>query len=184
MTDLHWVSTYVFAVVYTPTSGADHTPTSGADHAPTSGADHTPTSVILSTPVSTTPHTDIYCGFINTVFCRRVVQPHGVTGEMCTMEGPAEPAHSTSLTSLPGEWGREEGEWVIVCAVVLYRNLLLTSSANGMETVVFNQLQDGWERWELEDSGRAEVPLVNGQETYVAGMSLSLCSQCEVHISE
>ena len=64
--------------------------------------------------------------------------------------------------------------------------MLLTSSGNGMETVVFNQLpgEVGWERWDLEDSGRAEVPLADGKETYVAGMALSLCSQCDVQISE
>lgn len=67
----------------------------------------------------------------------------------------------------------------------LCRSLLLTSSANGLETVVFSQLADGggWERWELEDSGRAEVPLVNGKETQVVGMALSLCSTASVKIS-
>lgn len=55
-----------------------------------------------------------------------------------------------------------------------------------METVVFSQLpgEADWERWELEDSGRAEVPLAEGKETFVAGMALSLCSECDVQISE
>ena len=65
------------------------------------------------------------------------------------------------------------------------RDLLLTSSTNGLETVVFSQLpgDGGWERWELDDIGRAEVPLVNGEETHVVGMSLSLCSSSSVKIS-
>ena len=64
---------------------------------------------------------------------------------------------------------------------------MLTSSANGLETVVFSQLASGaadWERWELEDTGRAEIPLRDGEETNVAGMALSLCSTCDVQISE
>lgn len=64
------------------------------------------------------------------------------------------------------------------------RNILLTASANALETVVFSQLEEGWERWELEDSGRAETPLADGEETHVVGMALSMCSQCDVQISE
>ena len=64
--------------------------------------------------------------------------------------------------------------------------MLFTSSGNGMETVIFNQLpgEAVWERWELEDTGRAEIPLAEGEETGVAGMALSLCSQSDVQISE
>lgn len=66
------------------------------------------------------------------------------------------------------------------------RNILLTSSGNALETVVFSQLpgDGGWERWELEDDGRAEVPLADGEETHVVGMDLSMCSQSNVQISE
>ena len=66
----------------------------------------------------------------------------------------------------------------------------MTSSANAIETVVFSQLPGnggggaGWEHWELDDSGRAEMPLEHGNETHVVGMGLSLCSQMEVHLSE
>ena len=62
----------------------------------------------------------------------------------------------------------------------------MTSSGNGLETVVFNQLDGdgGWERWELQDNGRAEVPLIDGEETHVAGMAVSLCSTCNIQISE
>lgn len=73
------------------------------------------------------------------------------------------------------------------CAIVhalSLRNILLTSSANALETVVFSQSDGGWERWELEDSGRAETPLSDGEETHVVGMDLSMCSQCDVQISE
>ena len=64
--------------------------------------------------------------------------------------------------------------------------MLLTSSANAIETVVCSQLpgEAGWERWELEDVGRAEVPLADGEETQVAGMALSMCSQTDIQISE
>ena len=63
--------------------------------------------------------------------------------------------------------------------------MLLTCSANALEIVVFSQLAGGhWERWELEGTGRAEVPLRTGEETHVAGMALSLCSTCDVQISE
>ena len=62
---------------------------------------------------------------------------------------------------------------------------MMTSSANAMETVVFSQFSGGggdWEQWELEDTGRAEVPLKEGDETHIAGMALSLCSTCDVSI--
>ena len=64
---------------------------------------------------------------------------------------------------------------------------MMTSSANSMETVVFSQFGSGgadWEQWELDDTGRAEIPLKDGEDTHVAGMGLSLCSTCDVQIGE
>lgn len=56
-----------------------------------------------------------------------------------------------------------------------------------METVVHSHDPDNnskWVQWELEDTGRAELPLEGSNETYSAGMSLDLTSKKEVHVSE
>ena len=41
-----------------------------------------------------------------------------------------------------------------------------------------------WVQWELEDTGRAELPLDGSDETYAAGIALDLTSQKEVQLSE
>ena len=41
-----------------------------------------------------------------------------------------------------------------------------------------------WHKWEMEDTGRAEIPLHGDNETYTAGMALDLTSQHDVPISE
>lgn len=65
------------------------------------------------------------------------------------------------------------------------RGVLVSSSANAVDTAVFAQRNDGWEKWELEDTGRAELPLdQNNEDTFAAGMALDLTSQQEVVISE
>ncbi|CAI8058243.1 Nuclear pore complex protein Nup214, partial [Geodia barretti] len=129
--DLHWVSTFLFAVVFTPVSG--------------SGA---PSSLFLSTPkdgpVAWTNFEDVYYGGSNR-------------------------SYHFYFTYL--------SPW----------NLMMTSSANSMETVVFSQFGSGgadWEQWELDDTGRAEIPLKDGEDTHVAGMGLSLCSTCDVQIDD
>ena len=103
---IHWLSTYVFAVVFTPTSGSDPMPT----------------SLILCTPVSHcchSPHTTPCLSH-----CRKEECRPGKTGEMSTMVDSLEHRVSTSLTFHLGEslwqprererecvWERERG-WI------------------------------------------------------------------------
>ena len=50
---------------------------------------------------------------------------------------------------------------------------------------MFAQPDDQWEKWELEDTGRAEMPLdQDNNETFAAGMALDLTSQTDVAISK
>ena len=50
---------------------------------------------------------------------------------------------------------------------------------------MFAQPDDKWEKWELEDTGRAEMPLdQDNNETFAAGMALDLTSQTDVAISK
>lgn len=65
------------------------------------------------------------------------------------------------------------------------RGVLVSSSANATDTAVFAHRNDRWEKWELEDTGRVEMPLdQDNEETFAAGMALDLTSQQEVVISE
>jgi nuclear pore complex protein Nup214 len=138
VTDLYWLSTFQFAVVYTPQFPANSTPS----------------FVFLSVPKSEAPLSlnfdDIFYG----------------TGTK----------QSKFYFCFISKW-----------------NILLTSSANAIESVVFAQHQvDGggaamrpWEKWELEDTGRAEAPLDEANdETFPAGMALSYSSEEEIKIDE
>ena len=63
----------------------------------------------------------------------------------------------------------------------------MSCSANALETVLYSHEPTNnseWVKWELEDTGRAELPLEGSEDTYAAGMSLDLTSQEEVHVSE
>lgn len=51
---------------------------------------------------------------------------------------------------------------------------MLAAKDNGLE----------WEQWTLEDSGRAELPLMVNEETYPLGMALDSTSQREILVSE
>ena len=67
------------------------------------------------------------------------------------------------------------------------RGILISSSTNALETVVHSHEPDDntkWAQWELEDTGRAELPLEGSEETYPAGMALDLTSEQEVFVSE
>lgn len=76
------------------------------------------------------------------------------------------------------------------CAVLSLdnRNVLISSSANALESAVFGPPEGGgarWDKWELEGTGRVEMPLdENSEETFVVGSSLALTSQVEVAISK
>ena len=61
----------------------------------------------------------------------------------------------------------------------------MASSANAVESAVFGQDGEGetgqWAKWELEDTGRAEMPLNdNNEDTFVAGAALDFTSTEEV----
>ena len=67
-----------------------------------------------------------------------------------------------------------------------HRGILISSSANSLDTAVFKQESEVWVKYELEDTGRAEFPLdkTTDEETFAAGMALDFSSQQEVVISE
>lgn len=79
---------------------------------------------------------------------------------------------------------------VIVCfpfKLIFCRGILISCSNNAIDTVVHSHDPDDntkWVQWELEDTGRAELPLEGSEETYPAGMALDLTSQQEVHVSD
>ena len=62
------------------------------------------------------------------------------------------------------------------------------ASANALEAAVLGKHQQQkslWERWSLEDAGRAELPLTDDyDETMPSGMALSLTSQVNIPIGE
>ena len=69
------------------------------------------------------------------------------------------------------------------------RGILISSSSNALDTAVFRQVpnkREAWQKYELEDTGRAEFPLdkATDNETFAAGMALDFTSQEEVVISK
>ena len=67
--------------------------------------------------------------------------------------------------------------------------MLLTASANAAEiAVVAKHLSEqdvAWQRWTLDDSSRAEMPMTNDfQETFPVGMALDVTSQTPIALGD
>ena len=70
-----------------------------------------------------------------------------------------------------------------------YRGILISSSSNSLDTAIFCQTPPdrvGWQKYELEGTGRAEFPLDKStdDETFAAGMAVDFSSQEEIVVSE
>ena len=55
-----------------------------------------------------------------------------------------------------------------------------------MDTAVFGSEKGAWQKYELEETGRAEFPLdkLTDEETFAAGMAIDFTSQQEIVVSE
>ncbi|XP_023241525.1 nuclear pore complex protein 14-like isoform X2 [Centruroides sculpturatus] len=83
---------------------------------------------------------------------------------------------STDLRS-PRYWMYHQQIW----------NILICTSSNSIETGVLGLKNDNkpiWEQWILEETLRADLPLIKNQETYPMGMSVINCSQKPIVINE
>jgi hypothetical protein len=68
-------------------------------------------------------------------------------------------------------------------------NVLLTASSNAAEVFVVSQQEEKdkkklWERWDLDDDARAEIPLYQGGDMFPVGMAFETTSQVQISISE
>jgi hypothetical protein len=67
-------------------------------------------------------------------------------------------------------------------------NVLLTASSNAAEVFVVSQQEEKdkkklWERWDLDDDARAEIPLYQGGDMFPVGMAFETTSQVQISIS-
>ena len=72
----------------------------------------------------------------------------------------------------------------LICFIISPRDMILVASATSAESVVLGRNPDNksvWERWNLEDTGRAEVPLTDDYvDTFPSGMAVDFTSQLQI----